>query len=108
MTKKIYISLPISHYDLEERKQYAQKVEDVLSHFYEVVNPLKSGLPEDADWRDHMKKDLQMLLDCDAIFLCKDWEKSKGCKLEWYVATTCGMGVFYEDVKTATANVTLV
>jgi len=37
MAKKIYISLPISHYDLEERREYAQKVEDVLSHFYEVV-----------------------------------------------------------------------
>lgn len=108
MTKKIYISLPISHYDLEERKAYAQKVEDVLSHFYEVVNPFKNGIPDDADWRVHMKKDIQMLLTCDAIYMCRDFEKSKGCKLEWDVATTCGMDVFYEDVKTATANVTLV
>lgn len=96
MAKRIYISLPISHYDLEERKQYAQKVEDALSHFYEVVNPLKNGIPEDADWRVHMKKDLQDLLTCDAIYLCKDWEKSKGCKLEFDVATTCNIQHFYE------------
>ena len=98
MAKRIYISLPISHYDLEERREYAQKVEDALSHFYEVVNPLKNGLPEDADWREHMKKDLQDLLTCDAIFLCKDWEKSKGCKLEFDVATTCNIEPIYEDV----------
>lgn len=102
MKKRIYISLPISHYDLEERKRYAKHVEDFLSQFFEVVNPFNNGIPDDADWRVHMKKDLQDLLTCDAIFMCRDFEKSKGCKLEWDVATTCGMDVFYEDVKTST------
>lgn len=106
--KKIYISLPISHYDLEERKEYAQKLENVLRQFYDVVNPLKNGLPAEADWREHMKRDLKLLLECDAIFMCRDFEKSKGCKLEWDVATTVGMEVFYEDVKTANLNCTLI
>lgn len=108
MAKKIYISLPISHYDLEERKRYAQRVEDALSAFYEVINPLKNGIPVTEDWRVHMKKDLEDLLTYDVIFLCKDWEKSKGCKLEFDVATTCDIEPFYEDVKTATLHVTLV
>lgn len=108
MAKKIYLSLPISHYDLEERKRYAQRVEDFLSASYEVVNPLKNGIPEDADWRIHMKKDLQDLLTCDAIFLCKNWEKSKGCKLEFDVATTCNIEPIYEDVTTVTRCVTLI
>lgn len=98
MVKRIYISLPISHYDLEERKQYAERVERALSQFYEVVNPLKNGIPENADWRIHMRKDLQDLLTCDEIFMCKDFEKSKGCKLEFDVATTVGMKVRYEEV----------
>jgi hypothetical protein len=106
--RRIYISLPIAHYDLEERKAYADKVEKLLSEFYEVVNPFNNGVPDEADWRVHMKKDLQMLLECDAIFMCKGFEKSKGCKIEWDVATTCGMEVFYEDVKTATSNITLI
>lgn len=100
MKKKIYISLPISHYDLEERRAYAQNVEDALGHFYEVANPLKNGLPAEANWREHMKIDLKNLLECDAIFMCRDFDKSKGCKLEWEVATTVGMEVLYEDVKT--------
>lgn len=94
--KKIYISLPIAHYDLEERRQFAQSVEDVLSHFYECVNPLKNGLPEDADWREHMRTDIKNLLDCDKIFMCRGWEGSKGCKLEHDVATSCGLGVIYQ------------
>lgn len=96
MSKRVYISLPIAHYDLEERKEYAQRVEDMLSHFYSVVNPLKNGLPEDADWKVHMRKDIQDLLTCDAIFMCNGWETSVGCKLEFDVATSCGLEVLYE------------
>lgn len=96
MAKRIYISLPISHYDLKERKAYSQRVESALSQFFEVVNPLKNGIPEDADWRIHMKKDIQDLLTCDKIYMCKDFEVSKGCKLELDVATSCGLGVIYE------------
>lgn len=97
MAKKIYISLPIAHYDLEERRIYAQMVEDALSAFYEtVVNPLKNGIPAAADWRVHMKRDIQLLLGCDAIYMAKDWECSKGCKLEHDVATSCGLEVKYE------------
>jgi hypothetical protein len=94
--KRIYISLPISHYDLEERKEYAEKVERALSQFYEVVNPLKNGIDEQEHWSVHMKKDIQDLLTCDVIFMCQNWERSKGCKLEHDVATTCGLGVKYE------------
>lgn len=96
MSKRVYVSLPIAHYDLEERKEYAQRIEDMLSHFYSVVNPLKNGLPEDADWKVHMRKDIQDLLTCDAIFMCNGWETSVGCKLEFDVATSCGLEVLYE------------
>jgi hypothetical protein len=96
MSKRVYISLPIAHYDLNERKEYAQRVEDMLSHFYSVVNPFKNGLPEDADWKVHMRKDIQDLLTCDAIFMCNGWETSVGCKLEFDVATSCGLEVLYE------------
>lgn len=93
--KRIYLSLPISHYDLEERREYAAKVERALSQFYEVVNPLKNGIDASEHWSVHMKKDIQDLLTCDAIFMCENWEWSKGCKLEHDVAATCGLSVKY-------------
>lgn len=112
MAKKIYISLPIAHYDLEERKEYAKKVEATLKHYYgEVVNPFDNGVPDNADWTVHMRKDLQMLLGCDEIFMCSGWERSKGCKLEHDVATSCGLDVRYENPNfvhtTLTEQVTL-
>ena len=91
--KKIYISLPISHYDLEERRAYAQRVEDALGHFYEVVNPLKNGLPAEADWREHMRVDLRNLIECDAICLCDNYRESFGCHLELKTSSICGLEI---------------
>ena len=94
--KRIYISFPISGYDIEERKQYAQKIEDSLSHFYIVLNPLKNGISEDAPVCDHMRQDIKMLLQCDAIHLGKKWELSFGCLVEFLVAVACRMDLIYE------------
>ncbi len=97
MTKKIYLSLPISHFDLEERKAFAEEREKYLSHFYEVVNPLKNGISQEEHWSVHMRRDIQMLLECDMIYMAKGWQWSKGCKLEHDIATTCGIAVWYEE-----------
>ena len=64
---KIYISGPISGYDLDERKRTFEEIENCLSHGYKVFNPLKNGLPDDATWKEHMRADMRMLTDCDAI-----------------------------------------
>ena len=99
MIKKIYLSFPISHFDIEERREFAEKRAKYLSDIYgcEVVNPLKNGLDASVHWREHMKRDIQLLLECDTIFMCKDFEYSKGCKFEFDVATTCGLNVLYEN-----------
>lgn len=93
----IYISIPISGYDLEERKEYAQRVESALSASYEVVNPLKNGIPETEDWCVHMRKDISDLLTCDFIFMCSGHILSRGCRLELDIAKSCGIGVIYES-----------
>ncbi|MDD7304738.1 MAG: DUF4406 domain-containing protein [Prevotellaceae bacterium] len=105
--KKIYISGAIAHHDIEERKN-AFKIAAAYCKVcgFEPVNPFdniyhRCGVGEKADWRAHMRADLQMLLECDAICMMDGWEESKGAKLEHDVASTCGMTVYYEsDVRT--------
>ena len=97
--KKVYLSFPINNYNLQERRSFAERREKALSNFYEVVNPLKNGLPPTAHWRTHMRRDFKLLLDCDVIYMCEGWESSAGCKLEFDVATTCGIEVMYEKDK---------
>ena len=98
--KKIYVSLPISGYDIEERKAYAaQRKKDLLSLFrdvftdnivVEVVTPFEVCTDPDKSYSYYMGRDIEALLDCDAILMCQGWEKSKGCQLERYTADLYG------------------
>ncbi len=54
------------------------------------------GLPDEAHWRAHMRADIALLLACDYIYMLKDWELSKGAKLELDVASSCGIKVLFE------------
>jgi len=97
MKEKIYISGAIAHLDLNERKKAFQKAEEMLKKCgYCPINPFCNGLPENADWREHMKADIGLLLNCESIYMLKGWELSKGCKLELDVATSCGIKVIFE------------
>lgn len=91
---KVYISGPIAHYDLAERKTAFKNIENSLIELgYEPVNPFDNGVPDDAHWREHMRADIAMLLKCDYIYLMFGWEHSKGCKLEVDVASSCGIPI---------------
>lgn len=96
--KKIYISGAISHHDLSERKNaFEETARFCEACGFASVNPFDNGLPQPGDWREHMKADLKMLLECDAICMMDGWEQSKGCKLEHDVASSCGLTVYYES-----------
>jgi len=95
--EKVYISGAIAHYDLEERRNAFLNAERYLSlKGFEPVNPFKNGLPDEAHWREHMKADIALLLDCQYIYMLRDWELSKGAKLELDVASSCGIKVLFE------------
>lgn len=91
---KCYISGPISHYDLTERKETFRHYENIIRGMgFEPVNPFDNGIPDEAPWQIHLKADVAMLISCEYIFLMRGWHTSKGCKLEFDNATSCGMGV---------------
>ena len=101
--KKCYISGAIEHYDIKERRaKFAEAAKEVESTFgMKGVNPFenelwKSGKGETAHWREHMKADIKALLGCDCIYMLQGWELSKGAKLEFDVATSCGIPVVFQ------------
>jgi len=95
---KVYMSFPISGYDIEERKAYAEKLKKSLSQFYDdVFNPLENGVPLDAPTSEHMKEDIKNLLMCDAIWMANHWQFSVGCRTEYAVALACNIRVVYEQ-----------
>ena len=86
---KIYISLPITGYDLQERKQYAESVKNRLQQIYpdsEIITPF--DVCEDPSL---IGKDIAALLTCDMVYVCKGSNNSKGCRLERYAALIYGI-----------------
>lgn len=95
---KVYISIPIDGKDYETQYNHAEMIESQLKkQGYQVKNPFKNGLPRDADRRDHMRRDIAMLMECDIIWLCPGWAHSKGCRLELDNAAECGIEMYTED-----------
>ena len=97
--KRIYISGPISGHDLNERYGRFEAVEHNLEMCgHDPVNPMKNGLPADATTHEHMRRDIELLMTCDIIYMMKGWTHSKGCMVELMVATSIGLPVQFEEV----------
>ena len=64
---------------------------------WQVVNPAKMGwvLPEDASWEDFMRMDFMLLANCSAIYMLKNWERSRGAKAEMAFAREHGIAIMY-------------
>jgi hypothetical protein len=65
---------------------------------YKVLSPMKNGLSQDEPTSHHMKRDIILLLQADAIFLMTGWNRSAGCLTELHVATACGLDVWFEGL----------
>lgn len=95
---KIYISLPITGYDLQERKQYAQSIKDFLLTYYkdcEVITPFDICNEENKPYSYYMGKDLEALLECNATYFCAGWQSSQGCLLEYEAAKIYGKKTYF-------------
>ena len=98
--ERVYISGAIAHHDIVERKATFKAAGCYLSlKGYDAVNPFDNGVSDDADWHEHMRADIRMLVDCDAIYMLRGWEQSKGAKLELDVASSCGLTVMFEGME---------
>lgn len=95
--KKIYISGPISGLPLETVcNNFTNAEVELLEQGYEPVNPFNNGLPTTATWEEHMRADLKLLLDCDAIYMLEGWEKSRGARIEYALAVDLKMDIQYQ------------
>lgn len=82
---KIYISLPITGYDLQERKQYAESVKNRLQQIYteaEIITPFEVNPDPTLPYDELMKRCLVALNNCDAVYFCDGWKNSWGCTIE--------------------------
>lgn len=93
--RSIYLSFPITGYDLAERAEFARSKVSELQEIFgecEVYNPMENYNPEDEkEYEWYMAEDLYRLPNYDTICFCEGWKNSKGCKMEYYMALNCGL-----------------
>ena len=95
--KKIYLSMPISGYDLKKVMELAEREKERLSSDKtEIITPF-DACPYDPNktYGQCMKECIKELLLCDAIMFEPNWYKSNGCRIEAEVARGCEIEMIF-------------
>lgn len=92
MKRLIYISGAIKN-DPDFFTKFDRCERALITQGYEVVNPCTLNHPPEATYEDFMREDIRAMIDCDEIGMIPGWEHSAGAKLEFLVATMCGLEV---------------
>ncbi len=94
---KIYISIPITGRPIEEVKQKVEEVKQkITGRGHEPVSPLNLHEGKKKTYSQYIGRDIEALIECDAVFLCSGWQESKGCSLEYQAARIYGKIIMNE------------
>jgi hypothetical protein len=75
-----------------------QAAKDFLEDLgFEVVSPTKNGLSESHTWEQHIVRDVELLLPCEAIYMFDGWMDSVGSCIEYDIAMRTGKDIFFES-----------
>lgn len=89
--KKLYLSIPISGRRLEEAKEYASKMKERLTfQGYEVITPFEVCPNSEEPYPRLMGQCIEAMLECDVVYFCIGWQRSKGCMAEFEIARIYG------------------
>jgi hypothetical protein len=98
MKKKVYISGPITGLVHSIAFKNFSAAASYLRNSIKAypVNPMSETRSCDLTWREHMQLDIVLLMKCDCIYMLKNWEKSRGAKIEHELAIGLDMPVIYQ------------
>ena len=106
--KKYMISQPIDGCTKEEIFSTRKKAEEYIESIGgEVINRYFSEEFKNIDLTNVknipvylLHKSIEVMSNCDAVYFCKDWSKSKECCAEQLIAALYGIETVYEyDIK---------
>lgn len=88
--KKLFISQPMkgkTNEEIEvERAKAIEEAKAVLKEDVEVIDSFFKGAPVDAKPLWFLGKSIELLSQADIVYFAKDWNKYRGCKIEYMCA----------------------
>ena len=105
----VFISQPMSGKNIEDIMRYRRRAIYTINNVIfcdgkdEQDRPIciLDNLQEDKDPEttsslEYLGEDIKMLDKADIIYFVKDWEKSRGCNIEFQVAKEYGIPMIFE------------
>lgn len=102
---RIYVAGPMSGRPKLNYPAFFQAEDKLAAEGWEVVNParldLEAGVDPDRelgeyDYTECALRDVEALIECDAIYLMDGWQHSRGASWERALAKHHGIRRFYE------------
>jgi len=91
---RVYLAGPMTGYSEFNYPAFNTKAAELREQGLEVFNPAESFNGDSSLGREvYMRKDLEEILKCDAIYLLKGWEKSRGATLERLIAVELALEI---------------
>ncbi len=95
---RIYISGKITGLNITIAKyNFYSAQKHLLLKGLNPINPFDIvKYDEDKHWEDYMIECINVLFKCDSIFMLKNWQDSKGARIERHIAAEMGLKIMYE------------
>lgn len=91
--EKMYISGKMK--GLDNFRSLFAEVEEEFKNQYEIVNPCHIH-HKSPKWEDRILYDLNVIMDCDTIYMLNNWKDSNGAQVEHYFAQGMGKKIIYQ------------
>ena len=91
----VYIAGPITGTsDYVER--FAQAANFLTEQGYNPANPVTLPHNHDKTWEAYMKEAISYMMSCEAVYMLKGWEGSKGSVVEHKLASRLSYKIIYQ------------
>jgi hypothetical protein len=82
--KRIYLAGPMTGYEDFNRPAFREAAHLLRQLGFDVTTPADHYSGD--SWEEGVRSDIPAMLSCDQIVLLPDWEKSRGARLEVFLA----------------------
>ena len=90
---RIYVSGPMTGHPELNFPAFHAKAKELRAQGFDVCNPADHDEVPNQSWAFYLRKDIRLLMDCQALHLLPGWASSRGARLEHHIARELGMQI---------------